>query len=346
MSTEHPYEEMFRQDIAEAVAGLLKLNTNMSTAEAMKQATAEMMKNNPFVPPSGCPINDLPNELLAHIFEVGKQMEMDGDDSDEDDDDDGFDLADEWEDTDDEEIDETAAQIPGSFPGEKADRKGSETPEDGMQVDGDQEDDGDDEELEELDELPFPILVSHVCRHWRDVATGTPSLWTALKFSLGSPLDKARAYLERSKALPLEIVIDCSAPEGWEPEEDSEDAAEDSHPEGLVPNVKKPPRAPLPFLSIDALNEILDLIIPHVDRWYGFEMQASLYESLYIVLSRLTTAAAAPILESLRFYHYEDSEEFDAFQPVQFRTPFLLFGGDVPNLKNLALWGVHIDWDA
>lgn len=41
--------------------------------------------SNPFVPPTGdkCPINDLPNELLAQIFTVGA---LEDDDEDEEDD--------------------------------------------------------------------------------------------------------------------------------------------------------------------------------------------------------------------------------------------------------------------
>lgn len=43
--------------------------------------------NNPWVPPKGCPINDLPNELLSHIFHLGTLAEEE--DVDEDVDEDG-----------------------------------------------------------------------------------------------------------------------------------------------------------------------------------------------------------------------------------------------------------------
>ena len=50
-----------------------------------------------------------------------------------------------------------------------------------------------------------PITLAHVCRHWREIFTSRGSLWTFLDCM---DLDKTRVYLERSKASPLEILID------------------------------------------------------------------------------------------------------------------------------------------
>lgn len=59
--------------------------------------------------------------------------------------------------------------------------------------------------------------VTHVCRRWRSIALGNPSLWTSIYHLNGS--DAARdsisnalqTYLQRSKEAPLHIYSDCLA---------------------------------------------------------------------------------------------------------------------------------------
>jgi len=48
------------------------------------------------------------------------------------------------------------------------------------------------------------IMLTHVCRGWRELFTSHPSLWTRLDFT---NVDKTRAYIERSRSLPLDVVV-------------------------------------------------------------------------------------------------------------------------------------------
>ncbi|KAF9643329.1 hypothetical protein BDM02DRAFT_3191805, partial [Thelephora ganbajun] len=48
------------------------------------------------------------------------------------------------------------------------------------------------------------IALTHVCRGWREVLIGHSSLWTRLDCV---DAEKTRAYIERSKSLPLEIAL-------------------------------------------------------------------------------------------------------------------------------------------
>ncbi|KAF8159250.1 hypothetical protein B0H34DRAFT_396394 [Crassisporium funariophilum] len=61
-------------------------------------------------------------------------------------------------------------------------------------------------------ELPFPVLISGVCRHWRLVAHDTPILWTFIAVPLHTPenicIHWTTEWIERSGALPISVVID------------------------------------------------------------------------------------------------------------------------------------------
>ena len=52
----------------------------------------------------------------------------------------------------------------------------------------------------------YPVALSHVCRHWRTVALGAPTLWTnirILEYCTEEAKEAARIYLERSKTCPI-----------------------------------------------------------------------------------------------------------------------------------------------
>lgn len=57
------------------------IRTNFNLEAHLKK----IILSNPFVPPTGdrCPINELPNELLAHIFHLGTFAESEEEDEDD-----------------------------------------------------------------------------------------------------------------------------------------------------------------------------------------------------------------------------------------------------------------------
>ncbi|KAH9002562.1 hypothetical protein EDB86DRAFT_2847286 [Lactarius hatsudake] len=188
------------------------------------------------------------------------------------------------------------------------------------------------EEEEEGPRLPFQVLVSHVCRRWREVVIGIPTLWTYLDFAEGPPFDKSQAWLERSKDQPLDIEIDCtidSDPESEsEPDDGSEDQADSCH------------------VSPADLPVVRDLILPHSARWRTFELLVDDFNLMYNTLATLSRVLEAPELRALRLCHYDDNENYDHFSPVGLRQPFFApFGGRAPELGLVTLWGVHVDWE-
>ncbi|KAJ7659330.1 hypothetical protein DFH06DRAFT_1406506 [Mycena polygramma] len=52
-----------------------------------------------------------------------------------------------------------------------------------------------------------PVLLTHICRHWREIALTTPILWRALSVTSTRPLPKSEIWLDRSRYHPLSIAI-------------------------------------------------------------------------------------------------------------------------------------------
>lgn len=357
------HERRFKSDISTNLANVLRTKPLVTPQEAMWKVTTEMLANNPFNPPSDgkCPINDLPNELLAYIFKVGHEMEEEEGADDDDDvdyidqhtieypgdsDDDGFRLAKPLKKGPVLRLGEDEEIIDDADDGDNEDWEDEESAEESDDSDG-EDDDSDDEDFEVESVLPFQILASHVCRHWREVALQSHTLWTALEFVAPARFDKLEAYIQRSEGLPLDIFIDCTIPDGeteedhpshpdhvHEYDDDDEDGDEDH--ECGEPT----------FFSRDELAKILDLVIPHVARWRLFEFSASFYPYVYATLTRLAECPAAPLLEIFQLYHYEDCEDYDIFTPAELNTRFVPFHGIAPNLTHVSLWGVHVDWEA
>ncbi|KAJ7254415.1 hypothetical protein B0H12DRAFT_1115480 [Mycena haematopus] len=397
------FEMRLEADLRQRVDAILLENPGMSLQDATREADAALLgqaeadlfhkitdsetQNNPFRPPTGCPVNDLPPELLAHIFMLGcklddeheaeaEDMGMDWEDESE-----GIDLADEWETDDeegdaDEEIVQNSEDVHMHSSAVRSPRRGAAPPETDEE-DSDDEDDGLGDEGDDLF-LPFQVLVSHVCRHWREIALGTHTLWTTVRFVGHLNTEKASAWIERANDLPLDIFIeatDVHDPHHGQEQGDQGEQQEGAQPPGAWPVTSivmafdpatgtltttthtgppfhdgaPPPERPVELcLSLDDLKVILDLIIPHVAQWRIFEVSVNYYTYMYEILSRLARCPGAPLLEELGLYNYEetDQEEGDeeTFQPAHLAEAFLPFSGNAPKITHVAFWGVHIAW--
>jgi len=280
-----------------------------------RRASEEKEKKHP-PSPRGTPVNSLPNELLSYIFTLGSEAEEDGDD-------------------DEEEEDEDEDEYHGF-----ATRR------------------------RRLRRLPFKVLVSHICRRWRTVVIETSTLWTHLNFAEGPPFDKSRTWLERSKGCVLDIELDCTVDEELNSDEsaDPPDASSSSNdddgeqqrvppedrdaPSGDLPPAKTKARRIPGRVSPVSLPIVRDLILPHAWRWRIFELMVNDYQIMYGILSTLSSIPEAAQLQVLRLYHYDDNDDYDHFRPPHLAQPFSPFCGRAPNLDQVALWGVHVDWAA
>ncbi|KAH7906059.1 hypothetical protein BJ138DRAFT_675108 [Hygrophoropsis aurantiaca] len=192
-------------------------------------------------------------------------------------------------------------------------------------------------------EPEFQVLVSHVCKHWRTVAHSTPALWTTI--NIGSMergvLERVRCLVERSKGLPVSIRIDCASPDDEDSEDDDDDDDDDSENDGDTPGGSDPKP-----ISLNDLNALLDILVPHVQRWRTFELGVFSYALMFPTLLKLSAPSvpAAIRLECLKLYHHGEFDPTTLPFP-EYSAPLTLFGGEVPRLQTLALWCVHVDWN-
>lgn len=279
-----------------------------------------LLPNNPFVPPKGdvCYIHKLPPELLSHIFSVGA-ADNDGEEED--------DMEDYWD------------RLRLTENADDSDSHGSGASSKAASEEEDDESDGEDDETDDADSdtsgssdfappwPPFQIVVSHVCRHWRNVALSTPTLWTTIVVvpEARPPYDLVTTMLERSKGVPIDIYVNC---EPDEPDDGNLAAAGDA--------------------PSDADLEVLyDMLTPHVHRWRTIEVSVSEYHHMFVFLNAVSDPliSAASQLTTLQLYHHEETEEFDNFGYPSLSRSLTLFGGVAPCLTCVVLWGVHVDWD-
>ncbi|KAF8148639.1 hypothetical protein B0H34DRAFT_758364 [Crassisporium funariophilum] len=171
----------------------------------------------------------------------------------------------------------------------------------------------------------FSSTISHVCARWRQVALSTGGLWgrIVLTFPItASQLSCASAWLARSRASPLDILLDLRD-SAWEWEEDTH------------------------RFRWQDMQPILSLFIVHVVRWRKFEILSDTWLPIFTFLWYTRGVEAAPFLETLSlsrcnaFY----ASRGQVFQPTSLRPAIQLFGGIALNrLRDVTLVGVHIDW--
>ncbi|KAL0564180.1 hypothetical protein V5O48_017873 [Marasmius crinis-equi] len=198
-----------------------------------------------------------------------------------------------------------------------------------------------DAQSEPLSTIYIPLDISHVCARWRRVALSCSSLWTRLVLYFPA-IDKTQitrtlAWLTRSKQQPIEISLDFRCCEWWESDEaDTEE--EEEHP-----------------VTAEMMERVLDLLIPHIERWKTFEVLTDTWEPIHTFLritrhfhenQNRTEEALAPQLQSLALsrcnaYLVEKGASFYPDHP-SLKDPIPLFGG--PKLREVSLTGVHVDW--
>lgn len=124
-------------------------------------------------------------------------------------------------------------------------------------------------------EISWEVTVSHVCKHWREVALSTPLLWTDIGIYSIRCIDRVSSYFQRSDRCPVDLWFDV-----WQADKKI------GHPGWLDP--------------------IIDVAVRDVTRWRTllvFAHRKSTTNSLLSKIAELT----APMLQRIRLV--DDGEE-------------------------------------
>ena len=176
------------------------------------------------------------------------------------------------------------------------------------------------------DAILYPIVVSHVCAAWRQIAISTNGLWTSIILTYPSSwfqLSRTVTYLSRSRSCPLDIFLDFRDPLwNWE---------EHLHRFGWK-----------------EMENVTRLLLPHVERWHSVELLTDTWAPIFTFLSYMRKVKSVPVLESISLsrcnvYFASKGQEFS---PAALRQPIPLFEGasGLPALRTVILAGVHVDW--
>lgn len=133
------------------------------------------------------------------------------------------------------------------------------------------------------DRKPRPeIVISQVCKHWRDVSLAYPQLWSRFSFliysnkSLPNALERFQVYLERSGSRNLELYLDFRGNAFTQA--------------GRVPIYRR---------TLRNQHRLLDMAVKHVKRWKIVTLLFEFDSDLQFP-GRLSTASA-PNLEYFAF---------------------------------------------
>lgn len=152
-------------------------------------------------------------------------------------------------------------------------------------------------------QIKFEILISHVSHLWREIAIGTPKLWSRIRrHQFQRTLEPIAVYLQRSKQFPIHLVVGISTWGGLEHQS-----------------------------SEDNIHPFCRMVEPHPPRCNRLiidcESKFSREEMFHIL-----SAAAMPILRSVRIY-IEDwpAEHWPAEQWMP------IFEGGAPSLTHVDI---------
>ncbi|KAG8976780.1 hypothetical protein FRC05_003130 [Tulasnella sp. 425] len=149
----------------------------------------------------------------------------------------------------------------------------------------------------------YLLTITQICQWWRQVALDTPRLWNILILNERASLSKLQTWLDRSKAAPLHIY--------------------------LIQGFR------VPSVSVD--NELIPLLLQHVNRWGWFNYQSPSPRGLAKLLEALE-GEEVPLLEKLSLS--------GSTHPREFESQTKLFNGpqSVPKLVDVKLWDIPLDW--
>ncbi|EIM79423.1 uncharacterized protein STEHIDRAFT_116607 [Stereum hirsutum FP-91666 SS1] len=187
--------------------------------------------------------------------------------------------------------------------------------------------------------IPFPLLVSHVCGRWRDIALSSSHLWSTVACTQSAPrFPILKLLLKRSRNHPLDLHFDFNFPKGYV----------ETYPHLLPHNShSKHPFSDSEYESTsyltdsDKISKRLSLLTTsHNPRIRSFSVSSTNYT--YISLSiRSFPRGPNPHLSSFEVSYVPGHEEISRRGTLNFP---LNRDGVASSLKRLKLRSVDLNW--
>ncbi|KAI0324425.1 hypothetical protein GY45DRAFT_1331553 [Cubamyces sp. BRFM 1775] len=167
-------------------------------------------------------------------------------------------------------------------------------------------------------EPTFEVLVSHVCRYWRQIALHTPHLWTTIHFRTRAHMSRGEVYLSRNGRLPIDIYVDTCSEDDYQLRKD--------------------------LLFRGEFLPVFDVVLPHIDRWRELHLIVADLECKTFARKVLSTCGTAPALQTLQLWHVQNWRTSERLFNHIGPPPVVVFGGELPSLKHIILQGVNLPW--
>ena len=179
--------------------------------------------------------------------------------------------------------------------------------------------------LGSLDDVMFPILVSHVCHSWRAIVLHAHSLWRRVSLHPNSNVHMWKECIRRARLCTLDVALA-------------------SHPHSRV------------LYDIDLVALQMHLLAPHISALRSLDIR------FYSYAPYLWNAALGPFCRSTSYLwehrspnpgdrYFNGAVEAPKLESLTLRYPqnddmkeFSLFGGFAPKLACVVLEGVRLTW--
>ncbi|KIM86115.1 hypothetical protein PILCRDRAFT_5181 [Piloderma croceum F 1598] len=165
------------------------------------------------------------------------------------------------------------------------------------------------------------VAISHVNRHWRQVALRLPFLWKHIHLSLHS--DQIVEYLNRSQPLNLAITFDVND-DNFRGEDHPDEGFDEEDPDAV------PSKVP---------NEVmtrLTMLIDNVSRWHSFHVDCTSPETMFTILGYLGGLSAPHLTHVSVQIHKDGYDDFTVDWHVA------IFSGSAPLLCTVHLCGITL----
>lgn len=156
-------------------------------------------------------------------------------------------------------------------------------------------------------DVQLPIVVSHVCRQWREIALRSPSLWRRISLSPHERLWRER--IDRARTCTLDVELSP-----WRETKGGGRRSQD--------------------LNAYTVQWYMYLVLPFIHRWRSLDLLFTDYQPYLWRGALAGCGSPAPALEELSLvYRLNDSTE-----------EFLLFSEYAPRLRRLTVDGMRLAW--